>query len=206
MTPTPVSTPRTKFPGTSCPTRPPAHPPTRLNNLQSNRTHLLPLNPPTHPSTLIQVRHAHGQVLPVRFSYDLAGPCLHPRLCFRPRRFPHRPPRYVLPTNPPNLPVNSFLYYSVVRPTHPPTHLSSCRFITLLPVRLSKRVAHLLIYLPSSPTHPPTHPPTRTGTSKISAILNATAIDLVAGGKEEIFTPSYFFLARKPLQEDKGKK
>jgi sterol 24-C-methyltransferase len=37
------------------------------------------------------------------------------------------------------------------------------------------------------------------GTSKISAILNATAIDLVAGGEKEIFTPSYFFLARKPL-------
>jgi sterol 24-C-methyltransferase len=37
------------------------------------------------------------------------------------------------------------------------------------------------------------------GTSKISAILNATAVDLVAGGKAEIFTPSFFFLARKPL-------
>ena len=37
------------------------------------------------------------------------------------------------------------------------------------------------------------------GTGKISAILNATAIDLVEGGKAEIFTPSYFFLARKPL-------
>ena len=37
------------------------------------------------------------------------------------------------------------------------------------------------------------------GTGKISAILNATAIDLVEGGKREIFTPSYFFVARKPL-------
>ena len=31
----------------------------------------------------------------------------------------------------------------------------------------------------------------------VSAMLNATAIDLVEGGKREIFTPSYFFLARK---------
>lgn len=37
------------------------------------------------------------------------------------------------------------------------------------------------------------------GTAKISAILNATAVDLVDGGKLEIFTPSFFFLARKPL-------
>lgn len=37
------------------------------------------------------------------------------------------------------------------------------------------------------------------GTAKISAILNATAVDLVAGGQLEIFTPSFFFLARKPL-------
>jgi sterol 24-C-methyltransferase len=37
------------------------------------------------------------------------------------------------------------------------------------------------------------------GTSKISAILNATAVDLVEGGKLEIFTPSFFFLARKPF-------
>ncbi|GAB5033101.1 delta-24-sterol methyltransferase [Nannochloropsis oceanica] len=36
------------------------------------------------------------------------------------------------------------------------------------------------------------------GTSKISSILNATAIDLVEGGKREIFTPSFFFVARKP--------
>ena len=35
------------------------------------------------------------------------------------------------------------------------------------------------------------------GTSHVSAMLNATAIDLVEGGKDEIFTPSYFFLARK---------
>ncbi len=35
------------------------------------------------------------------------------------------------------------------------------------------------------------------GTVRVSALLNATAIDLVDGGKQEIFTPSYFFLARK---------
>lgn len=36
-----------------------------------------------------------------------------------------------------------------------------------------------------------------TGTAKVSALLNATAHDLVEGGKDEIFTPSYFFVARK---------
>jgi len=35
------------------------------------------------------------------------------------------------------------------------------------------------------------------GSSDVSRILNATAIDLVNGGKLEIFTPSYFFIARK---------
>lgn len=35
------------------------------------------------------------------------------------------------------------------------------------------------------------------GTSRVSALLNATALDLVEGGKDQIFTPSYFFLARK---------
>ena len=35
------------------------------------------------------------------------------------------------------------------------------------------------------------------GTVRVSALLNATAIDLVDGGKDEIFTPSYFFIARK---------
>lgn len=28
-------------------------------------------------------------------------------------------------------------------------------------------------------------------------MLNATALDLVAGGQREIFTPSYFFVAKK---------
>jgi sterol 24-C-methyltransferase len=37
------------------------------------------------------------------------------------------------------------------------------------------------------------------GSTKISALLNATAIDLVDGGKEAIFTPSFYFLARKPV-------
>lgn len=35
------------------------------------------------------------------------------------------------------------------------------------------------------------------GSTRVSALLNATALDLVDGGKLEIFTPSYFFLARK---------
>ena len=35
------------------------------------------------------------------------------------------------------------------------------------------------------------------GTVHVSAMLNATALDLVAGGEREIFTPSYFFLAEK---------
>ena len=37
------------------------------------------------------------------------------------------------------------------------------------------------------------------GSTKVSKLLNDTAIDLVNGGKMEIFTPSFFFLARKPL-------
>jgi sterol 24-C-methyltransferase len=35
------------------------------------------------------------------------------------------------------------------------------------------------------------------GTTEVSALLNATALDLVESGKREIFTPSYFFVARK---------
>lgn len=35
------------------------------------------------------------------------------------------------------------------------------------------------------------------GSTRVSALLNATALDLVEGGKEEIFTPSFFFLAKK---------
>ena len=35
------------------------------------------------------------------------------------------------------------------------------------------------------------------GTTHVSAMLNATAIDLVEGGKRQIFTPSFFFVARK---------
>lgn len=37
------------------------------------------------------------------------------------------------------------------------------------------------------------------GTSKVAALLSATADDLWEAGHLEIFTPSYFFLARKPL-------
>ena len=35
------------------------------------------------------------------------------------------------------------------------------------------------------------------GTTKVSALLNATAIDLCDGGKLEIFTPSFFFIGKK---------
>lgn len=35
------------------------------------------------------------------------------------------------------------------------------------------------------------------GSTRVSELLNATAIDLCDGGKLEIFTPSYFFLAKK---------
>ena len=35
------------------------------------------------------------------------------------------------------------------------------------------------------------------GSTRVSALLNATAIDLVDGGRLEIFTPSFFFIAKK---------
>ncbi len=35
------------------------------------------------------------------------------------------------------------------------------------------------------------------GSTKVSAFLNATALDLCESGRTEIFTPSYYFLARK---------
>ena len=35
------------------------------------------------------------------------------------------------------------------------------------------------------------------GSTRVSALLNATALDLVAGGKLEIFTPSFFFIGKK---------
>jgi len=35
------------------------------------------------------------------------------------------------------------------------------------------------------------------GSVRTSALLNATALDLVEGGEKELFTPSFFFLARK---------
>jgi len=38
------------------------------------------------------------------------------------------------------------------------------------------------------------------GTCKVSSMLNATADDLWEAGHLEIFTPSYYFLARKPLE------
>lgn len=38
------------------------------------------------------------------------------------------------------------------------------------------------------------------GSTKVSALLNKTAIDLVDGGKLKIFTPSWFFIGRKPVK------
>ncbi len=35
------------------------------------------------------------------------------------------------------------------------------------------------------------------GSTRVSSLLNATALDLVEGGKKELFTPSLFFVARK---------
>jgi sterol 24-C-methyltransferase len=35
------------------------------------------------------------------------------------------------------------------------------------------------------------------GSVAVSALLNATALDLVEGGEKSLFTPSYFFVARK---------
>ncbi|PIN08562.1 SAM-dependent methyltransferase [Handroanthus impetiginosus] len=39
------------------------------------------------------------------------------------------------------------------------------------------------------------------GSQRVQAFLEKAAEGLVAGGKKEIFTPMYFFLARKPLSE-----
>jgi len=36
------------------------------------------------------------------------------------------------------------------------------------------------------------------GSTKVSELLNATALDLVEGGEKQIFTPSFFFKAVKP--------
>lgn len=36
------------------------------------------------------------------------------------------------------------------------------------------------------------------GSLETAEMLNATAEDLVDGGREEIFTPSFFVMARKP--------
>jgi len=38
------------------------------------------------------------------------------------------------------------------------------------------------------------------GSTKVSALLNATAIDLVDSGRLAIFTPSFFFLVRRPVE------
>eukprot|EP01088_Endostelium_zonatum_P005319 TRINITY_DN1689_c0_g1_i2.p1 TRINITY_DN1689_c0_g1~~TRINITY_DN1689_c0_g1_i2.p1 ORF type:complete len:205 (-),score=47.56 TRINITY_DN1689_c0_g1_i2:32-646(-) len=39
------------------------------------------------------------------------------------------------------------------------------------------------------------------GTTEVSGLLMETADDLVAGGRQEIFSPMYFFLARKPANK-----
>uniref|UniRef100_A0A0A9CQG4 Smt1 n=2 Tax=PACMAD clade TaxID=147370 RepID=A0A0A9CQG4_ARUDO len=39
------------------------------------------------------------------------------------------------------------------------------------------------------------------GSERVSNFLEKAAEGLVEGGKKEIFTPMYFFLARKPLSE-----
>jgi len=43
------------------------------------------------------------------------------------------------------------------------------------------------------------------GTYKVQQMLTATADDLVAGGQLGIFTPCYFFLARKPFEGEEAK-
>jgi len=60
--------------------------------------------------------------------------------------------------------------------------------------RLGRSCTHALVWLLETLFIAPA------GSTKISALLNATAIDLVDGGRDEIFTPSFFFLARKPLK------
>ena len=35
------------------------------------------------------------------------------------------------------------------------------------------------------------------GSTRVSKMLNSTALDLVEGGEKELFTPSYFFKAVK---------
>jgi len=39
------------------------------------------------------------------------------------------------------------------------------------------------------------------GSSKVSKLLNDTANDLVAAGEMAIFTPAFFYIARKPLRK-----
>jgi len=41
------------------------------------------------------------------------------------------------------------------------------------------------------------------GTLEVHSMLSAVAVDLVEGGKQEIFTPMYFYLARKPISSKK---
>jgi sterol 24-C-methyltransferase len=56
---------------------------------------------------------------------------------------------------------------------------------------IGRNVTHMLVVLLETVGIAPK------GSTKISALLNATAIDLVDGGKKQIFTPSWFFIGKK---------
>lgn len=58
--------------------------------------------------------------------------------------------------------------------------------------RLGRICTHCLVFILESCRLAPS------GSTKVSSLLNATALDLVESGEQQIFTPSYFFLARKP--------
>mmetsp|Transcript_12980 Transcript_12980/g.19392 ORF Transcript_12980/g.19392 Transcript_12980/m.19392 type:complete len:415 (-) Transcript_12980:36-1280(-) len=57
--------------------------------------------------------------------------------------------------------------------------------------RLGRICTHSLVFLLETLKIAPR------GSTKVSSLLNATANDLVEGGKMQIFTPSYFFVAKK---------
>lgn len=40
------------------------------------------------------------------------------------------------------------------------------------------------------------------GAHRVSQLLNKAADNLIKGGEQHLFTPMFFFLARKPLEED----
>jgi sterol 24-C-methyltransferase len=57
--------------------------------------------------------------------------------------------------------------------------------------RLGRACTHAMVWILESLCIAPK------GSARVSSLLNATAIDLVDGGRLEIFTPSFFFLGRK---------